>query len=186
MQKIIHAFILVLLVSCGGKESLEPSIAIKIDSSLGSCVAQPCSQQLESFESKAVTWEVNIPETGTDLNEDLGVGQYLLDGTEHQITIYGENLNFNSKSSDIHIIVKDCDEDSCAYKDDFVQIFSEKNSIIYSILFYGTEEVQLASDSIPSADLLAKMSVSLEIYIDDFSDYLSNVDAETDSYVFNK
>lgn len=184
MKKIISAFVALLLVSCGGDEPQNNSIFIKVDSSLGACLAQPCSPELQSFESKALTWEVNIPRVGQDSDEDPNVGQYLLNSSEYEFTISGEDVNFTSDSS-IYVIVRNCTASLCPLKDDIVQILVEKDGITYTLLFYGTEDAQLDSDRIPSADLLTKMMVSVEIFTNEFDDYLNNESAHTDVYIFD-
>lgn len=185
IRKLVLSFLLIFIVSCGGRAVSQSSLFIKIDSKLGNCMQQPCGQNLELFESKELTWEVNIPRLGEDLDEDPNVGRYILNGSEYELAIFGEEVNFTSDSSNIYVTVRNCAESLCPFKDDVVLIFVEKNDITYTILFYGTEDAQLETDGIPSADLLAKMPVSLEIYFEDFSDYLKNEGAVTYTYIFN-
>jgi len=144
---------------------------------------QPCSDQLVSYESRALTWELTLPKRDDDLDESPNVGQYLLDGAKYGFAIFGDGIDFDTKPSMINVKVNNCVDSLCAYKDDTVWVYYEQDEVIYSILFSGTFEVQLDSDNIPDANMLAEMPVALEIFTSDYNNFLTNDGRDTQAIV---
>ena len=172
-----YAFIL-FFAGCGGNPT--PSHpTIQIDTVFGNCFQTPCDPSIQTYELAQSTWVVEIPTSLEDLAYGPNEGTYKPNTNTYNFTITGEDFEIDSKDKDVTIIVNNCDNDMCSFKNDYVVFELNDNGIFYGVVFYGTSEVQLSSDKIPDIHTLLKMSVVVEIHLDGARNYVNNEGLDT-------
>lgn len=200
-MKNVWIFILIFtLLSCKGADLNQETLHVTVEGLLSTCIDDTCKSQLGDYEEKPYVWDIQFPRELHDLDPKdespisfiragyaggYRIGRYEVNGLEYDFSrrIADTDLPVDLNTP-LRILVLDCtNETFCLYKDDIVHIDIEDQGTLYHVVFSGNRDQVLVSDSIPSSEILARMTVGVEIFRNESGAYL--VDEAPVSEVFS-